>query len=215
MADSPLPRSVRPLRYSINITVDGCGSHEVGVPDEFTHRHASDAVRGCDLLFGRKTYELMEFWRPFAKMSVGQPGAALPKGMEPWMMDFAHNINPAKKYLVSNTVKAEAVRDWNTELLPGGEALETSVRALKAQPGKPLLTGGIHLALQLAEMGLIDEYDFVVQPRIAGRGPYVFAGLSKVVELELVDRITFPSGSAVVMRYVPKEPLTERHKGST
>jgi dihydrofolate reductase len=188
---------MRLLRYSINITVDGCGSHEVGVPDEATHRYAEEAVANSDLLFGRKTYELMEFWKPLA-----QPGAAVPEGMEPWMMGFAKVIDPAKKYLVSNTVKHV---EWNTELLPGGDALEKSVRDLKARPGKPLLTGGIALALQLAELGLIDEYDFVIQPRIAGRGPYVFAGLSKILDLKLVERIEFPSGSAVVMRYVPSQ----------
>jgi dihydrofolate reductase len=185
---------MRPLRYSINITLDGCGSHEVGVPDEHSHQYAAKSVAESDLLFGRKTYELMEFWRPLA-----QPGAEVPEGMEPWMMGFAPVIDKAKKYLVSNTVKQV---DWNTELLQGD--LKSAVQAVKQQPGKPLLTGGINLALQLAELGLIDEYEFVVQPRIAGRGPYVFAGLSKVTELKLVDRVEFPSGSAVVMRYVPK-----------
>ena len=185
---------MRLLRYSINVTLDGCGSHEVGVPDEHTHRYAAQAVADSDLLFGRKTYELMEFWRPLA-----QPGAKVPEGMEPWMMPFAHDIDKAKKYLVSTTRKQV---DWNTELLQGD--LESAVRNLKQMPGKPLMTGGINLALQLAELGLIDEYEFVVQPRIAGRGPYVFAGLSKVVELKLIDRVDFPSGSAVVMRYVPK-----------
>jgi dihydrofolate reductase len=185
---------MRLLRYSINVTLDGCGSHEVGVPDEHSHEYARKIVAESDLLFGRKTYELMEFWRPLA-----QPGATVPEGMEPWMMSFAYDIDKAKKYLVSKTVNQV---DWNTELLQGD--LETAVRGLKQKPGKPLLTGGINLALHLAELGLIDEYEFVVQPRIAGRGPYVFAGLSKVLELKLVDRVEFPSGSAVVMRYVPK-----------
>jgi dihydrofolate reductase len=184
---------MRKLRYSINVTLDGCGSHEIGVPDEASHRYAAAAVASSDLLFGRKTYELMEFWRPLAK-----PGAAVPEGMQPWMMGFAKDIDPAKKYLVSRTVKEVG---WNTTLLSGD--LETEVRALKAQPGKPLLTGGIDLALQLAELGLIDEYDFVVQPRIAGRGPTVFAGLSKVVELKLLDRKEFPSGSTV-LRFAPR-----------
>lgn len=188
-------QSVRPLRYSINITLDGCGDHELGVPDEATHRHAADAVRNSDLLFGRKTYELMEFWRPLAV-----PGARVPDGMEPWMMAFAHDIDGAKKYLVSGT---RANVDWNTELLAGGDALEASVRALKAQAGKPLLTGGITLPRKLAELGLIDEYEFLVQPRLAGRGPYVFAGLSAVVPLRLVEVRTFPSGAAVALRYAP------------
>lgn len=190
---------MRPLRYSINLTLDGCGSHEVGVPDEATHRHAGDAVRNSDLLFGRTTYELMEFWRPLAV-----PGAAVPDGLEPWMMDFAFDIDGAKKYLVSSTrTRLEPEGDWNTELLPSGDALEASVRALKAQAGKPLLTGGITLATRLAELGLIDEYEFLVQPRIAGCGPYIFAGLAQVVSLKLVNVKTFPSGAAVALTYVP------------
>lgn len=185
---------MRPLRYQINVTLDGCGDHNVGVPDEATHRYAAEAVARSDLLFGRKTYELMEFWRPLA-----QPGAAVPDGLQPWMMPFAHDIDKARKYLVSSTVKQV---DWNTTLVQGD--LVTAVRELKAQAGKPLLTGGIHLALQLAELGLIDEYELIVQPRLAGHGPYVFAGLSKVVELNLVSRTEFASGAAIALRYVPR-----------
>jgi len=188
----------RPLHYQINITLDGCGSHEVGVPDMATHRFAAEAVASHDLLFGRTTYELMEFWRPLAK-----PGAAVPEGMEPWMMDFARDIDPAKKYLVSRTLKPGTELGWNTTLLPGDDALEQSVRALKAQPGKPLLTGGITLAFDLAKLGLIDEYVFLVQPRIAGRGPYVFAGLANVVDLKLIDVKTFPASDCVALRYRP------------
>lgn len=188
---------MRRLLYSINITLDGCGDHEAGVPDEDTHQHAADAVGSSDLLFGRKTYELMEFWRPLAV-----PGAAVPEGMEPWMMDFAGVIDPAKKYLVSRT---RTNPDWNTTLLRCGSDAELAqaVNALKRQDGKPLLTGGIHLALKLAELGLIDEYEFIVQPRLAGHGPYVFAGLSRHQELELVGRKDFKSG-AVALKYVPK-----------
>jgi len=185
---------MRPLRYSINLTLDGCVDHRVGVPDEASHRHSGDAVAASDLVFGRKTYELMEFWRPLA-----QPGAAVPEGMKTWMMAFAHDIDKARKYLVSTTIQQV---EWNTTLLAGD--LETAIRELKAQAGKPLLTGGVNLALQLAELGLIDEYEFIVQPRIVGHGPTLFAGLSKVVELELVDRKEVPSGSAVVLRYRPR-----------
>lgn len=185
---------LRPLRYSINITLDGCGDHTVGVPDESTHRHAERAVAASDLLFGRKTYELMEFWRPLAA-----PGATVPEGMEPWMMHFAHTIDGAKKYVVSSTLQHA---DWNTEILRGD--LGPAVEALKAQPGKPLLTGGITLARALSELHLIDEYEFIVHPRLSGRGPAVFAGLSQVMDLKLTQVIEFPSSACVALRYVPK-----------
>jgi dihydrofolate reductase len=186
---------MRPLRYSINITLDGCADHTVGAPDAYTHRHAEEGVAQADaLILGRTTYELMEFWRPFA-----QPGAKIPDGMPPWMLSFAPVIDKAKKYVVSSTLESV---DWNAELIR--DDLEKTVRALKEQPGNGLATGGLTLPLALAEMGLIDEYEFIVQPRLAGHGPYVFAGLSKVVELKLVDCLEFPSGAAVAMRYVPK-----------
>lgn len=187
----------RPLHYAINLTLDGCGDHEAGVPDEETHQHAADGVAKSDLLFGRKTYELMEFWRPLAV-----PGAAVPEGMEPWMMDFAHVIDTAKKYLVSTT---RTNPDWNTTLVPGGSDadLEQAVRALKEQDGKPLATGGINLARKLAALGLIDTYEFLIHPRLAGHGPYIFAGLPQRLDLKLIDRKEFKSG-AVALTYMPR-----------
>lgn len=185
---------MRPLRYSINITVDGCADHMAGMPTEALHRHSERFIAQADaLLFGRKTYELMEFWKPFA-----QPGAPIPEWMPPWMQSFAPTIDKAKKYVVSSTLQNPG---WNTEVV-GGD-LARFVRELKAQPGRGLATGGVQLPLALAELGLIDEYEFIVQPRLAGHGPYVFAGLSKVVELELVDKIELgPGGTA--LRYVPR-----------
>jgi dihydrofolate reductase len=84
-----------------------------------------------------------------------------------------------------------------------GDQLENAVRQLKRQPGKGLFVGGVTLPLALAELGLIDEYEFVVHPRLAGHGPTLFAGLSKRVDLKLVSRREFGSG-AVAMRYEPR-----------
>jgi dihydrofolate reductase len=118
--------------------------------------------------------------------------------MEPWMMPFARTIHSAKKYVVSSTLPRV---DWNAELVRGD--LGSAVRALKAQPGKGMLTGGLQLPLALAELGLIDEYEFILHPRLAGHGPTLFAGLSKPVDLKLVRQSQLGSG-AVAMTYEPR-----------
>src|ERR1041385_5388457 len=181
---------MRPLRYSINITLDGCCDHRAMIPDEDLHRHAAETIAQADaLLFGRVIYEMMEAaWRPPA-----QPGTR-PEWMEP----FARTINQAKKYVVSSTLERV---DWNAELVRGD--LGKAVQRLKREAGKGVLTGGVKLPMALAELGLIDEYEFVVQPRLAGHGPTLFAGLSKHVDLRLVNRLEFGSG-VVVLRYEPK-----------
>ena len=185
---------MRPLRYSINVTLDGCCDHRAMVPDEDLHRHAAENLDQADaLLFGRVTYEMMEAaWRSPARTG------ARPDWMEPWMEPFARTIDAAKKYVVSSTLDRV---DWNAELVRGD--LGKAVQQLKRESGKGLLVGGVKLPLALAELGLIDEYEFVVQPRLAGHGPTLFAGLSKPVDLKLVGRLEFGSG-AVAMRYEPR-----------
>jgi dihydrofolate reductase len=164
------------------------------IPDEDMHRHAAENLGQADaLLFGRVTYEMMEAaWR--RPVSAG----ARPEWMQPWMEPFARTIDEAKKYVVSSTLDHV---DWNAELVRGD--LEKAIRQLKSESGKGLFVGGVTLPLALAELGLIDEYEFVVQPRLAGHGPTLFAGLSKHVDLKIVSRLEFGSG-AVAMRYVPR-----------
>ncbi|MGH8519028.1 MAG: dihydrofolate reductase family protein [Panacagrimonas sp.] len=185
---------MQPLRYSINVTLDGCCDHQAMVPDADMHRHAAQSIEQADaLLFGRVTYELMESgWRSFAQTGTR------PDWMEPWMDAFARTIDTAKKYVVSSTLDRV---DWNAEFLRGD--LGQAVQKLKQAPGRGLFVGGLNLPLALAELGLIDEYEFVVHPRLAGHGPTLFAGLSKPLDLKLVSRLEFGSG-AVAMRYVPR-----------
>lgn len=185
---------MRPLRYSINITLDGCCDHQAGTPDVETHRYAAETIARADaLLFGRVTYQMMESaFREPAETGVR------PDWMEDWMEPFAHTIHAAKKYVVSNTLSQI---DWNAELIRGD--LATAVKQLKSQPGNGLYVGGVKLPLALAELGLIDDYEFIVHPRIAGHGPTLFAGLSKYVDLNLVGRKEFGSG-AVALRYIPR-----------
>ena len=185
---------MRPLRYSINLTLDGCCDHRTISPDEELHRHHARNLEQADaLLFGRVTYEMMEeAWRPVAQTGVR------PDWMPQWVEPFARTIDAAKKYVVSSTLGRV---DWNAELVRGD--LGEAVRRLKGEPGKGLLVGGVTLPQALAELGLIDEYEFVVQPRLAGHGPTLFAGLSKPVDLRLVGRLELGSG-AVAMRYEPR-----------
>jgi dihydrofolate reductase len=159
--------------------------------DEDLHRHAAENLAQADaLLFGRVTYEMMEAaWRPPTRTGV-RPD---------WMDPFARTIHAARKYVVSSTLDRV---DWNAELVRGDD-LGKLVQQLKREPGKGLLVGGAKLPLALAELGLIDEYEFVVQPRLVGHGPSLFAGLSKRIDLKLMSRLEFGSG-AVAMRYEPR-----------
>jgi dihydrofolate reductase len=181
---------MQPLRYYINVTLDGCCDHREMFADAELHRHAAEHLDRADaLLFGRVTYEMMEAaWRPPA-----QTGAR-----PDWMEPFARTIDAAKKYVVSSTLDRV---DWNAELVRGD--LGKAVQQLKRESGKGLLVGGVKLPLALAELGLIDEYELVVQPRLVGHGPTLFAGLSKRVDLRLVSRLELGSG-AVAMRYEPR-----------
>ncbi|HEX5074163.1 MAG TPA: dihydrofolate reductase family protein [Gemmatimonadaceae bacterium] len=184
---------MRPLRYSINVTLDGCCDHRAIVPDEELHRHAAENIEQADaLLFGRVTYEMMEAgWRPVAQ-------GTRPDWMADWMEPFARTIDGAKKYVVSSTLDHV---DWNAELVRGD--LANAVRQLKQESGNGLFVGGLKLPQALAELGLIDEYELIVQPRIAGHGPTLFAGLSRHLDLKLVGRLELGSG-AVAMRYEPR-----------
>lgn len=188
---------MRPLRYGINVTLDGCCDHRVGIPDEELHRYwAADLARAGALLLGRVTYEMMEeAWRPSA-------AGTWPDWMPDWMVPFAEAIDRVKKYVVSSTLTRV---DWNAELVQGD--LGKAVQQLKQEPGEGLSVGGVTLPLALANLGLIDEYEFVVHPVLAGHGPTLLAGLHERLELKLVGRQEFRSG-AVALRYQPSRVTT-------
>ena len=194
---------MRLLRYSINVTLDGCVDHRAGSTDEELHRFWAEKLAQADaLIFGRVTYEMMlAAWR--------WPANGLrPEWMAEWMEPFARTIDAAKKYVVSSTLRSTTFNglDWNAELLLGTAGrgdLANAIVQLKQQPGQGLFLGGVTLPLAVAELGLIDEYEFVVHPRLAGHGPTLFAGLSKPLDLKLISRLEFASG-AVAMRDEPK-----------
>ncbi|MGQ0832966.1 MAG: dihydrofolate reductase family protein [Microthrixaceae bacterium] len=195
---------MRPLRYAINVTLDGCSDHEVFVPDDVLHHHhAANLARADALLLGRVTYTMMEeAWR--------RPDTGVwPDWMDDWMIPFAETMDAAKKYVVSSTLDHV---DWNSELVQGD--LADAVRQLKQEPGEGLAVGGVALPLALADLGLIDEYEFVVLPVLAGHGPTLFAGLSRRLELELVGRQELRSG-AVALRYQPSPAPSGGEQGTT
>ncbi len=184
---------MRPLRYSINVTLDGCCDHAAIPADEELHRRAAQTIAGADaMIFGRVIYQMMEAaWK--------KPASGVwPDWMAPWMYPFAETMDRAKKYVVSNTLTQV---DWNTELLRGD--LAQAIIALKRQPGNGLSVAGVKLPMALAELGLIDEYEIITHPRLAGHGPYLFAGLSKPLDLKLISQQPYASG-AVAMTYLPK-----------
>jgi len=184
---------MRPLRYSINVTLDGCCHHEAGIaPDEESMRYWTEQLERADaLLFGRVTYEMMESaWR---RPATG----TWPDWMDEWEIPFAETMDRAKKYVVSSTLSGV---DWNAELVQGD--LTKTVERLKQEPGECLWVGGVTLPLALADLGLIDEFEFLVQPVLAGHGPTLLAGLQNRIQLELEHRHEFRSG-AVALRYRP------------
>src|SRR5215471_19883355 len=125
---------MRPLRYSINVTLDGCCDHRAMLADEELHRHAVENLDRADaLLFGRVTYEMMEAaFRPPARTR------ARPDWMADWGLPFARTIDAKKKYVVSSTLDRV---DWNVELVHGD--LGQAVQQLKRESGQGLLTGGV------------------------------------------------------------------------
>jgi dihydrofolate reductase len=182
---------MRPLRFSINVTLDGCCDHRGISADEELHRHhAGNLARADALLLGRVTYQMMEeAWR------LPPDPAARPFWLGTWMEPFARTMDAARKYVVSSSLERV---DWNAELVRG--ELATFVRALKQEAGAGLLACGVKLGQGLTELGLIDEYELVVHPRLAGHGPTLFAGLANPVDLKLVGRTELASG-AVALRY--------------
>ncbi|MEE3852867.1 dihydrofolate reductase family protein [Gordonia sp. LSe1-13] len=187
---------MRTLRYSINVTLDGCCHHEAGLPpDEESMRYWTAEMERADaLVFGRVTYEMMESaWRKPAS-------GTWPDWMSEWEVPFAEAIDRAKKYVVSSTLSEV---DWNAELVHGD--VGDAIAQLKQQPGESLWVGGVSLPRALADLGLIDEYEFLVQPVLAGRGPTLLAGLREQIQLELVERTELRSG-VVAVRYRPTDP---------
>ena len=159
---------MRNLIFAINITVDGCVDHTKGIADEETHEYFTRLLGDVDLMvFGRKTYELMvPFW----------PEVAKSQSMTKSENDFARAFDSIPKLVFSRSLKSTGAEDRNTRIVRDG--LRDEILKLKQEPGKNILAGGVDVPSQLIELGLVDEYRFVVSPIVAGEGRRLMEGVS-------------------------------------
>lgn len=180
---------MRKIIATINTTLDGVCDHTVGVPDDEIHQHYAELLRNSDvIMFGRITYQLMEFWRTLAEKPSGE------KSMD----DFATVIDNIPKIVFSRTLKNV---DWESAKL-ADQDIEKELLELKQQSGKDILIGSRSLILQLMKLDLIDEYQLCVHPVVAGSGLPLFEGIERTV-FSLVDTKIF-KGGAVTLYYKRK-----------
>ena len=181
---------MRKLIFAINTTLDGCVDHTKGFADDETHEYFTDLMRDADLqVFGRITYQLMvPFW----------PDVARNQSMSPASNEFARMFDSINKIVFSRSL--DHADDRNTRIVPGD--LHDEILKLKQEQGKNILVGGVDVPTQLIELGLVDEYRFVVGPILAGDGRRLFDGASvpEKLQLKLVDSKIFRSG-CVALRY--------------
>jgi len=176
------------LTFGLNVTLDGCIDHRVGVADAEMHRYWTRVMDAAGaMLFGRVTYELMEAaWPQVAR----DPKATATN------RDWAKKLDAKRKYVVSTTRRAFP---WNNTVRVDGD-LARAVKALKKATPRGLLVGSPRLSAALQRLDLIDEYLFVVHPVVAGHGPYLFSGLKPSSRLKFVAAKRFKSG-IVALRY--------------
>ncbi|HKV94312.1 MAG TPA: dihydrofolate reductase family protein [Candidatus Angelobacter sp.] len=182
---------MRNLIFAINITVDGCCDHTKQIADEETHEYFTRLIRDVDLfVFGRKTYELMvPYWPEVAKNHSATKAEN----------EFADAFASTNKVVFSRTL--DRAEDKNTRIVRTD--LRHEILKLKQEQGKNILAGGVSVPSQLIELGLVDEYRFVVGPIIAGEGRRLLEGISlpERLQLKLVESKIFKSGCAA-LRYL-------------
>jgi len=181
---------MRKLVFGINLTLDGCCDHTKGIGDEDVHNFFRQLLLESDtLLYGRKTYQLMvPFWPEVAKNNSGTTKA---------MNDFAHAFSSIKNIVVFSR-SLSTVEEKNVDIVRGD--LREEIHKLKQQEGKDILTGGVDIPSQLIQLGLVDEYIFVIQPILVGDGRRLLEGLTLQEKLQFVKADPFKSGS-VALRY--------------
>ncbi|SHF90157.1 Dihydrofolate reductase [Fodinibius roseus] len=185
---------MRKLIAAINTTLDGICDHTAGIPDEEIHQHYTELLRQGDaILYGRTTYELMEFWRTLLENPSEEKS----------MNDFAKAIDQIPKIVFSRTLKNV---DWESATIAKGD-LKGTVLELKQQSGKDIFVGSPSLIIQLMKLNLIDEYQFCVHPVVAGSGLPLFENINDRTILKLIKTKTFSSG-AVTLNYEPTNKKT-------
>ncbi|HEX3144863.1 MAG TPA: dihydrofolate reductase family protein [Pyrinomonadaceae bacterium] len=182
---------MRNIIFAINTTLDGCVDHARQVADDETHEYFTDLLREVDLLvFGRITYQLMvPFW----------PDVAKNQSMTKASNEFARTFDSIEKIVFSRSL--DGAEDRNTRIVRTN--LRDEILRLKQEPGKNILVGGVDVPSQLIELGLVDEYRFVVGPVVAGEGRRLLEGvdLRETLQLKLVESKIFESG-CVALRYL-------------
>jgi dihydrofolate reductase len=179
---------MRKIIFAINNTINGFADHTVMIADAELHNFFSNLLDESDvILFGRKTYQLMDAYWPNAWDDSRSTESE---------KRFADKINPIKKIVFSNTLKKV---DWQNSVLAEKDLVST-VKEFKKQDGKPVSAGSINIASQLFKENLIDEFWFAVHPVISGKGPRLFDGIDVNTKLEFVDSINFNSG-VVILHY--------------
>ncbi|MBL7740130.1 MAG: dihydrofolate reductase family protein [Chitinophagaceae bacterium] len=182
---------MRRIIAAINMTIDGFCDHTAIIPDEEIHQHYTDLLNNADVvLYGRITYQLMQFWQTLIKDPSGE------KSMD----DFAMAIDKIPKIVFSQTLKST---EWHSAKL-ADRPIEEEVSTLKQQPGKDIFVGSRSLIIQLMKLNLIDEYQLCVHPVLAGSGLPLFENINDRTVLKLIKTKTF-RGGAVTLYYEPSK----------
>ena len=180
---------MRKVIAAINMTLDGIFDHTAGIPDDEIHQHYADLLSNADtILYGRITYQLMEYWRTLLENPSDEKS----------MNDFAIAIDKIPKIVFSHTLKNV---EWESAKLANRD-IEEEVLELKQQSGKDILVGSRSLIIQLMKLNLIDEYQLCIHPVIAGTGLPLFENIKDRTVLKLIKTKTF-SGGAVILYYEP------------
>jgi dihydrofolate reductase len=186
--------NMRRVIAAINMTVDGFCDHTAGIPDAEMHQHYTDLLRNAaTILYGRITYQLMEYWRPLLEKPLDEKS----------MNDFAVAINNIPKMVFSRTLKNVS---WDSAKLATGD-IEDEVLQLRKQPGKDILVGSRSLIIQLMKVNLLDELQLCIHPVVAGAGLPLFENVKDRTVLKLIKTKTF-TGGAVTLYFEPTKGKT-------
>lgn len=184
---------MRKIIAALNMTLDGICDHTAGIPDEEIHQHYTALLEEGDaILYGKTTFQLMEFWRTFLENPSEEKS----------MNDFADAIDRIPKIVFSNTLENI---DWKSATL-AKRGLKEEVLELRQQPGNPVFVGSRSLIIQLIKLNLIDEFQLCIYPMVEGKGLPLFEDINERIIFKLIKTKTF-NGGAVILYYEPGKPM--------